>query len=75
LSEDVLVIEYWNLGFICNLVLGICDSIEVEHDSFRGAGYGKIKPEQKWASKAARGYAPISKGAAVAGTQTDAAFG
>ena len=21
----VLVIEYWNLRFICNLVLGICD--------------------------------------------------
>ncbi len=21
----VLVIGYWNLGFICNLVLGICD--------------------------------------------------
>ena len=22
---EVLVIEYWNLKFICNLVLGICD--------------------------------------------------
>jgi hypothetical protein len=22
-SKPVLVIEYWNLGFVCNLVLGI----------------------------------------------------
>ena len=25
LEGNVLVIEYWNLRFICNLVLGICD--------------------------------------------------
>jgi hypothetical protein len=47
---------------------------ESQGEFVKGAGYGKIKLEQKWASKAARRYAPISKGAAVAGTQTDAAF-
>jgi hypothetical protein len=25
LGQEDLVIEYWNLKFICNLVLGICD--------------------------------------------------
>jgi hypothetical protein len=31
LAENVLIIEYWNLGFICNLVPGICDFIKAEH--------------------------------------------
>jgi hypothetical protein len=26
-SKPVLVIEYWNLRFVCNLVLGVCDFI------------------------------------------------
>jgi hypothetical protein len=26
-GSNVLVIEYWNLKFICNLVLGMWDSI------------------------------------------------
>ena len=28
-SKSVLVIEYWNLRFVCNLVLGVWDFIGV----------------------------------------------
>ena len=30
-AVNVLVIEYWNLGFICNLVLEICDFIALSN--------------------------------------------
>ena len=32
-SKPVLVIEYWNLRFVCNLVLGICDFISSSHST------------------------------------------
>ena len=35
-SKPVLVIEYWNLRFVCNLVLGVWDLIDLDQES-RGA--------------------------------------
>ena len=32
-SKPVLVIEYWNLRFVCNLVLGICCFAMIHHSS------------------------------------------
>jgi hypothetical protein len=42
-SKPVLVIEYWNLRFICNLVLGIWDFTDFSTPQqlaiFRGPGF------------------------------------
>ena len=41
----VLVIEYWILRFICNLVLGICD---FRHKTPRQSHLGRVCPPRTW---------------------------
>jgi hypothetical protein len=38
-SKSVLVIEYWNLRFVCNLVLGILDFIDATIPLLQGPNY------------------------------------
>jgi hypothetical protein len=38
-AVNVLVIGYWNLRFICNLVLGIWDFYDTETFSSIGSGF------------------------------------
>ena len=39
-SKPVLVIEYWNLKFVCNLVLGVWDFLD-----FSAPNFGRNQPQ------------------------------